>query len=96
MPPLTNKEDKWRWGCSTLLLGDVIIGNGVKGGIYIDIGSSQYYLGYNNFGDYSPGTVFDHVDGILDIEQLLDRYGIIIIETEFSAPMSGNNIPLPK
>jgi hypothetical protein len=92
--PKNGKE--WQTGCSVELLDRVVLLNsGAIGSLNIDIGGPQYYLGYYSFRDYSPGTVFYIDFEVPTSEELLERHGLEIIETEFSLPMVGNGI-IPK
>ena len=83
--------NEWSYGCVYKLLGDVSVGDGIIGGVYIDIGGAPYYLGYYTLEGYYPGTVFNDIQGDLSKDALLEQYEIRIIETTFSEPMTGGN-----
>ena len=92
MSMLLGSTTEWRHGCSIKVLDGVPIGNGALGGVYIDVGSAPYYLGYYVLDGYVPGAGFNNGQGILDEEALWERYGIRIVEAEFSEPMVGNGL----
>jgi len=75
------------------LLDDVIMHNYV-GHIYYDLGTPQYYLGYNAIDGYSPCKVFNAASEIFEADDLWNRYKIRIIEAIFSKPMVGNGIAI--
>ena len=92
---LLGSATEWKYGGSSIkLLANVDTGKGFLGGIYIDIGSAQYYLGYFVLDGYNPGMVFNNSIGILDKDTLWEKYKIRIIETFFSEPMIGNGIDM--
>ncbi|MCM3625764.1 hypothetical protein M3194_00120 [Paenibacillus glycanilyticus] len=63
--------------------------------IIFDIGNPQYYLGYKNYTDYSPGRVSISsplATGVINEDELSNKYNIKIIEMKFSQPLVGNGI----
>ncbi|MDR6726174.1 hypothetical protein J2W91_004680 [Paenibacillus amylolyticus] len=76
------------------LFGGVIAGQGSTF-ITIDIGSPQYYLGYKEYKNYSPGRVSissPPASGAINEDELWNKYNIKIIEMKFSQPLIGNGI----
>ena len=88
--------NEWKYGFKVMIIDHVATGYGYIGQLKIDIGSAQYYLGYYALEDYAPGRAYDGGKGFLDAETLLEKYDVRIIETAFSAPMSGNGIEVMK
>lgn len=86
----------WRDGCSIKLIDNVDVGKGLQGGIYIDIGNAQYYLGYYKSEKYSPGIVFNNTSGYVSADTLMEKYGVRIMEVEFPRPLEGNGILIKK
>ena len=83
----------WQWACVIKLHDGIEIGRS-GGSIYLDIGTSPYYLGYNIKEGYKPGTVLS-ANNVINEEDLFEKYEIKIIELVFSEPMIGNGIKLP-
>jgi hypothetical protein len=76
------------------LLDGVIPGQGSTM-IICDIGTPQYYLGYKKYKDYSPGrvSIFSSLTtGVMDEDELWNKYKIKLIEKKFSQPIVGNGI----
>ena len=62
--------------------------------IFFDVGHPPYWLGYEHYTDYSPGSVFlsrRGYSGIITEDELWDVYKIRIIEAKLAEPMSGNH-----
>jgi len=86
---------EWQYAGVIELLDGSEMGKGSADTIYLDIGNSLYYLGYNVLDGYSPGIVLNATE-IIEEDVLWEEHGIRIIEASFSQPMVGNGIAIKK
>ena len=94
MSSFPESGNEWKYGCAIKLLDRVDIGDGVIGGVYVDIGGAPYYLGYYTLEGYNPGSGLNNRQGLLSEDVLWEQYKIRIIKTEFFEPMIGNGIDI--